>query len=303
MSEPLIAGVELGGTKAIGVLGRGGTIVERVSVPTTTPAEVFAMLRAKFDRWPRAAALGIASFGPIRLDPDAVDYGTMLATAKPNWPGAQVIAGLTAITDGPTALHTDVGAAALAEAACGAGAGLRDLAYVTIGTGIGVGVIAGGALVTGQLHPEAGHVRVRRLTGDGFAGVCPFHGDCLEGLASGPAIAARVGMPATTLQPDDPAWDYVADALAEGFAMLFATLSTRRIVVGGGVAMGQGAHLLPRVRELVVAKLGHYLDGVSDATIATMIVPAALGGDAGPIGALLLGERALAAARRTAAAI
>ena len=296
-AKPLLAGVELGGTKAIAVLGRGGAIVERSSVPTTDPATTLGTVSMILSAW-RAehgapAALGIASFGPVAVSPGAPDYGHILPTPKAGWTGADVVGGLKGATDGPVVIHTDVTAAALAERRFGAATGCDDLVYITIGTGIGGGVIANGAPVEGAMHPEIGHLPVRRRAGDGFAGACPVHGECLEGLASGPAIAARAGRPAEELTPDDPVWRAVADDLGEGLASLFLTLAPQRIVLGGGVGVGQ-PQLLPMIRDRVAAVLAGYLPFANRAALDALIVPAALGGDAGPIGALLLAERALA---------
>ena len=293
--SPVLAGVELGGTKLCLVVGRGREILDSERLPTGQPAETLAAAAAILARWherwqPRA--LGIASFGPVAVDPRSPDYGHLLATPKPGWAGTDVLGALSAGFDDRVALHTDVTAAALAEGRWGAARGLDDHLYVTVGTGIGMGLVVGGRPVMGLMHPEAGHFRVRRVTGDRFAGNCPFHGDCLEGLASGPAIKARTGRPADELAEDDPAWALVADALAEAFAGLFLTLATGRIVVGGGVGVGQ-PHLLPMVRERVVEKLGGYLPFVDQAQVAERIVPAALGGDAGPLGALVLAATAL----------
>ena len=292
---PVVAGVELGGTKAIAIVGRGQSIFDSVTVPTTTPAATLGAMAAQLtswaDRWhPRA--LGIASFGPIALRADCPDYGHMLATPKAGWAGADVVGWLAAAVAGPCALHTDVTAAALAEGEWGAAQGLSDYVYVTIGTGIGMGIIVNGAPVVGRLHPEAGHVRVRRLAGDAFQGVCPFHGDCLEGLASGPAIAARGGANPSALSPDDPAWAYVADAIAESFAGLILTLAPQAIVMGGGVGVGQG-HLLPRIRALVGEKLADYLPSLDAPALDGLIVPAGLDHKAGPLGALLVAQKAL----------
>lgn len=294
MDAPVVAGVELGGTKAIAVLGHGRTILDSLRVPTTTPGETLGALGERIAAWreewhPRA--LGIASFGPIAIRPGRSGYGRMLATPKPGWTGADILAPLSAALPGPCRLHTDVTAAALAEGRWGAAKGLTDYLYVTIGTGIGVGIVANGRPVAGEMHPEAGHLRVRRVAGDGFAGVCPFHGDCLEGLASGPAIAARCGAPAGSVPPDDPAWGLIADAIAEAFANLMLTLAPAAIIVGGGVGGGQ-AHILPLVRARVAAKLAGYLPFADEAALGRRIVGATLGDEAGPVGALLLAETA-----------
>ena len=287
---PILAGVELGGTKVRLVIGRGGEILASARLPTERPETTLPAAAAQLAAWRRTfqpVALGIASFGPIVVDRARADWGRMLTTPKPGWAGADIAGALGEGFDGRVALHTDVAAAALAERAWGAARGLDDVVYVTVGTGIGIGVIAGGVPLTGALHPEAGHLRVRRMAGDAFPGTCPFHGDCLEGLASGPAIAARAGRPADALAAGDPAWTFVADALAEAFAGLFLTLATARIVVGGGVGVGQ-PHLLPAIRNGVVTKLGGYLPAMGTAEIDERIVAAGLGADAGPLGALLL---------------
>ncbi len=292
---PIVAGVELGGTKAIAVVGYGRMILDKVQVPTTTPAETLGALGICLREWqarwnPRA--LGIASFGPVSIHTGRSDYGHMLPTPKAGWTGADLLGPLDGTIKGPCFLHTDVTAAALAEGRWGAAQQLSDFIYVTIGTGIGIGIIANGQPIAGQMHPEAGHLRVRRMVDDAFPGICPFHGDCLEGLASGPAIAARSGVDGADLTQDDPAWIPIADAIAEAFVSLFLTLAPQAIVVGGGVGTGQ-RHLLEKVRTGVAQKLGDYLPHVEETALARMIMPAALGGQAGPVGALMLAEMAL----------
>ena len=289
VAEKMVAGVELGGTKSIAVIGRGDAIVDRFRVPTTTPDETLGALARKLAEWRgehRLEAIGIASFGPI-----AVAEGRMLPTPKPHWAGADIVAPLAAGFD-RVAFHTDVTGAALGEGRHGAGVGLSDFLYVTVGTGVGMGIIVNGQPVTGIMHPEAGHIRVRRRAGDHFAGACPFHGDCLEGLVSGPAIAARAGKLAHLLTADDPAWRDVADALGEAFATLFLTLSPARIIVGGGVGLGQ-PQLLPMVRERAVAALAGYLGFVDERSIGERIVPAGLGDEAGPLGTLVMAQGVL----------
>ena len=295
--SPLVAGVELGGTKCIAVLARGHEIVERVRVPTTDdPAATLDGLSQRIADWNAAhpvAAIGIASFGPLVLDTARADYGRISTTPKPGWRGADVrghFAGRFAV---PIGFDTDVAGAALAEGRWGAATGCDVVVYLTIGTGIGGGVTIGGRPVHGLIHPEIGHLRVRRAPGDDFAGICPFHGDCLEGLASGPAIAARTGRDAAALPPGHPLWDRLAGELAELAALLLLTLSAERILIGGGV----GAHstfLLPRIRTRTAELLGNYLAGIDARALERIILPPALGDDAGPLGAVALALDALA---------
>lgn len=291
MSLP-VAGVELGGTKCICVLGTGpGDLRETVRLPTTTPGETMAAIEQVLAGW-RFAALGIASFGPVAIDRAAPGWGHITATTKPGWSGADVAPRLAARFGVPVGFETDVVGAGLAEAAWGAARGLADLAYVTVGTGVGVGLIAGGRPLSGLTHSELGHLRVRRLPGDAFGGVCAFHGDCVEGLASGPAIAARAGCPAPALAAHDPAWESVVDALAQLCHALVLTGVPRRIVFGGGVMVGM-PHLLPRIRTALATSLADYGDTALLGHLEDYLAPAALAGDAGPLGALLLGQAAI----------
>lgn len=290
MSLP-VAGVELGGTKCICVLGTGpGDLRETVRLPTTTPGATMAAIEEVLAGW-RFAALGIASFGPVAIDRAAPGWGHITATTKPGWSGADVAPRLAARFGVPVGFETDVVGAGLAEAKWGAARGLADLAYVTVGTGVGVGLIAGGRALAGLTHSELGHLRVRRLAGDDFAGACTFHGDCVEGLAAGPAIAARAGRPAPALAADDPAWESVVDALAQLAHALVLTGVPRRIIFGGGVMVGM-PHLLPRIRAALAASLAGYGDTGLLGDLADYLAPAALAGDAGPLGALLIGQAA-----------
>lgn len=292
---PFLAGVELGGTKAIVVLGRGEAIVERHRFPTTSPGETLSPIADLLRRWAaehRPQALGIASFGPLAIDPAAANYGEILPTTKRGWAGTNLFAELAGLIDGPTGLSTDVIAPALAEAEWGAAKGCSDHAYITVGTGIGVGIVAGGKPVIGKLHPEAGHIRVARVPGDGFAGMCAYHGDCLEGLASGPAIAARAGSQGERVGDDDPAWSFVIDALAQGCANLLLTLASERIVLGGGVIVSR-PWLVPAIERRMVELLGGYLPYVGEGSVLRIVE---LGADAGPRGALLLARNELAGA-------
>lgn len=291
-----LAGIELGGTKTVVVLGQPGAILERVEFPTTGPGETLEQAVRTIAGWQQAgpiAGLGVASFGPIRVNPAAPDHGTMLNTPKPGWAGARVAARLAEHTGLPLALDTDVNGAALAEFRVGAGQGCDSLVYYTIGTGLGGGVLVGGRPVHGALHPEIGHVRLRRAPGDTAAGHCPFHGDCAEGLLSGPALAARFGRHPGQVPPQDPAWAPVARDLAELLAMTMLTFSPQRIIVGGGVATRQ-PHLMAAAIARMPAILGGYLDDGSVEALQARIVAPQLGNDAGPSGALVLAEHAAA---------
>ena len=295
MSDPLIASVELGGTKCIATLASGpDAIEEQVRLPTMRPDETLAALEQVIDGWRGFAAIGVASFGPISIDRSAGDYGSITSTPKPGWANTDIARRLAARYDVPTGFHTDVVGAALAEARWGAGQGLGDLAYCTVGTGIGVGVIADGRAVDGLTHAELGHIQPPRVPGDDWTGSCPFHGACVEGLASGPALAARTGTKAEELPPEHPAWDTAADALAHLVATLVLTGVPRRIVFGGGVAVGQ-PFMLPRIRARARAILNGYVALAEVEDMDRFVVAAALGANAGPLGAVILGQQALAA--------
>jgi fructokinase len=292
---PLVAGVELGGTKCICILARGPDAIEdRVQLPTTRPEETLAGIEAVLERWRGFSALGIASFGPVSIDAHAHDYGHITSTPKPGWANQDVGQRLRKAAGVPTGFHTDVIGAALAEARWGAAKGLDDIAYVTVGTGIGVGLIAGGRPVDGLTHSELGHLRPVRFPGDDWIGSCPFHGACLEGLAAGPALKARTGVPGDQWAADDPAWDTVAHALGQLLHALVLTGVPRRIVMGGGVMVGTD-HLFPRVRAAMAKSLGGYVALPEVADAETFVVPPALGGNAGPLGAIVLGAQALEA--------
>ncbi len=290
-----LAGIELGGTKTVVVLGAQGRIDERIEFPTTTPTETLDRAIDAIQGWrddKPVDAVGIASFGPVRVSREAADHGFMLDTPKPGWSGAAVSGPVAAALGCPVAIDTDVNGAALAEHRFGAGRGCESLVYLTIGTGLGGGVLIAGEPAHGLLHPEIGHVRLRRAPGDDFAGTCAFHGDCVEGLIAGPALAARLGRHPSRAEEDDPVWELVTHDLAELLAMLVLTVSPQRIVVGGGVA-GKQPHLLPLAVSRVPGLLGGYLRDCTRERLAGMIVPPLLGDDAGPMGALVLAARAL----------
>lgn len=291
---PRYAGIELGGTKAIAVLAEGDVIVDRHSIATGGPIATLGALRAILDGWAESAplaGLGIASFGPIQLDPRDPKFGQILATPKPGWTGAPVAAMLGDGLDCPMAIDTDVNGAALAEYRWGTAMGCDSLCYLTIGTGLGGGLLIGGQSVHGAMHPEIGHIRLRRVADDLFPGNCPFHGDCIEGLVSGPALAARFGMDPATAFDTDPIWRHVAADIAELCCAILLATSARRILFGGSVALSR-TFILPWVREIVVAQLESYLPFVTAEAVEAIIQPAGLGTNAGPLGAIALAQAA-----------
>ncbi|MEN2786103.1 ROK family protein [Sphingomonas qilianensis] len=294
MTDGRYAGVELGGTKAIAVLAEGDRIVARQVIPTTTPGATLSELRAQLGDWHAAApltGLGIASFGPVQLDPAHPDFGHILPTPKRGWAGAAVAAMLTEALPCPWTIDTDVNGAALAEYRWGAGAGCDSLCYITIGTGLGGGLLIRGRPLHGAMHPELGHLRLRRVVGDEFTGACAFHGDCTEGLVSGPALRARFGMDPAAAPDTHPVWHHVAADIAELCAAILLTTSAQRILFGGSVALSR-AFLLSWVRAAVVDRLAGYLPFVDGATVVQFIQPAGLGTEAGPLGAIALAQAA-----------
>jgi fructokinase len=293
----MLGGVELGGTKVIVAVGSGPRhVVDVDRAPTTTPDETMAWVVDRLREGDREhgplAAIGIASFGPVDLRPGPT-LGRLLNTPKLAWIGAGVVDPIRAAFDHlPIGLGSDVEGAALAEGASGAARGLDHFVYVTVGTGVGMGVVVHGELVRGLLHPELGHVSVRRRPGDAFEGTCPFHGDCLEGMASGPAMAARWGQPAETLEGArrQKAMAMEAAYVADGLSTAVYAYAPERIVLGGGVGLTPG--LLPRVRRALRAELAGY-PGLPEVDSAKLVVTAGLRGLAGPVGALAFAARAL----------
>jgi fructokinase len=284
-----VAGVELGGTKCICTLGASpDEVLAQETVPTTTPKETLgAIERILADWWgsTRFAAIGIASFGPVDLDPGSPTYGYITTTTKPGWSGTDVARRLSRPFPVPMSFDTDVNAAALAEVRWGAGQGMRDFAYVTVGTGIGVGLIVNGSPTRGFAHSELGHIRVARAAGDDCRGACPYHGDCVEGLAAGSAIEARLGERSlANVAADDPLWDFVAHTLAQLCHMLVCSTGPQHIVIGGGV-MSRQPHLMARIEPLLVESLAGYMRLPEG---RPYVGPPGLGDKAGPLGPIAL---------------
>jgi fructokinase len=282
----MIAGIEMGGTKTVVAVGEpDGTILEENRHPTTDGPETFARAIEWLNQRGIPDAIGVAAFGPVSVNRKRADYGSMLATPKPGWAGFSITGVLgAAFPKTHIGIETDVNAAALAEAD-----GFDDLVYITIGTGVGGGLLSGGRLVHGALHPEFGHWFPRRAAGDAFAGVCPFHRDCLEGLASGPAIAKRWGMEAKDLPPDHPAWEIESDYLAQAVMNLLATVNPSRVVIGGGVSQSEGFHA--RVECKVRERANGYFPALDENV--PFVVPPKHGQQAGIRGALILATHVL----------
>lgn len=289
-AEPIWLAVETGGTKLLARLVQGARVMGELRRETSTAKVAIAELIA-FVGGARVAGAGIAAFGPVVVDPAAANFGEVLATPKPGWRGANLRAALAGALCVPVAVDTDVNCAARAEAAIGAGRGCASTAYVTVGTGVGAGLAmadgrGGWRTLTGAMHPEMGHVPVRRVAGDDLASHCPFHGDCVEGLAAGPAVRARIGDGDLAAHP--AAFAAVADYLGQFFATLVLAWSPHRIVAGGGVMRVPGLRAAAGGR--MVAALGGY--GVGAVALAPDFVVAPVLEHAGLEGALLLARGA-----------
>jgi fructokinase len=286
-----LGGVETGGSKWECAIGTGPEdLVATETIPTTSPGETIGRAVAFFEREGPVGAVGIGSFGPLDHDPDSPTWGHITTTPKPGWANADVGQEMRRRLGVPVAFDTDVNAAAVAEHRWGAARGLDTFCYITVGTGIGGGAMVNGELLHGLRHPEFGHLRLPHdLEADPFPGVCPYHGDCWEGLASGRALEARFDLPANELDGREEVWELEALYVALGLVSVISVLSPQRIVVGGGVGTAPG--LLPRVRRHVAALLNGYLsaDEVGDG-IDAFIVPPALGTRSGVLGAIALAE-------------
>jgi fructokinase len=284
MMETRVGLIEAGGTKfVLGIADADGVLCATSRVETTNPAETISKSLDWFRQQGSISAIGIASFGPLQLDQSKPDWGCITNTPKPGWSGADLVRPFVRALDCPVALDTDVNGAALAEYRWGAGQGQNSVLYVTVGTGIGGGAVIDGKPVHGFSHPEMGHIRVARHPEDHqFAGCCPFHGDCLEGLASGPAILARWGKSLSELPAGSAAHGIIAFYLAQLVVNAQAMFSPGRIVMGGGVM--QTTSLIDQVREQARTLSNGYFVGDP----ADVIVAPGLGTEAGLMGALAI---------------
>jgi fructokinase len=291
----MFGGIEAGGTKFICGIGNGPEDLQKAQFITSTPEATLSQAIRFFEERAgnRLEAVGIGSFGPVDLKRSSATYGYITTTPKPGWQNVDLAGSVQRALNVPVGFDTDVNGAILGESRWGAAQGLPDALYLTIGTGIGGGVMVNGQVAHGLLHPEMGHLRLPHdFTRDPFPGCCPYHGDCLEGMASGPAIQKRWGAPAAALPPDHPAWELEAHYLSLALVNLALTFSPCRILLGGGVM--QQPHLFEMIRAEFSSLLNGYvrhpdiLDHVDE-----YIQPPKLGNDAGILGALLLAESAL----------
>ncbi|MCB0045598.1 MAG: ROK family protein [Caldilineaceae bacterium] len=292
----LYGGIEAGGTKFVcAVAGGPGDVRDEIRFPTTTPQETIGQavdfFAAHHARTP-LAAMGIASFGPVDPNPSSPTWGYITTTPKPHWHNTDLVGPLAAALGVPVGFDTDVNGAALGEHRWGAGRGVDNLVYLTVGTGLGGGAVVNGKLLNGMMHPEMGHMRLPHdWEQDPYPGHCPYHGDCFEGLVCGPAIIERWQQDSRTLPPDHPAWKLEARYLALGLVNIITILSPQRIIMGGGI-MDQ-EQLLPMVRADVQTILNGYLQTPEILTeIDAYIVPPKLGSMAGVLGAIALAQDA-----------
>jgi fructokinase len=290
--EVLFGGVETGGTWCVCAVGRGPRELDRITrFRTGRPDETIDRIARFFREGDEPQAIGIGAFGPLELDRESPDWGTVTTTPKPGWRGAPLARRLRDRLELPVVIDTDVAAAGIAEHRWGAGQGVEHLCYLTVGTGIGGALLHNGHPHHGLVHPEPGHMRIPHDRGrDPFAGSCPRHGDCWEGLASGTAIAARWGHEGDELPSDHPGWALVADYLALGLAGIVFVASPQRIVAGGGVLDQPGLldAVRTRLRDLVA---GYLQTPLLKDDIESYLVAPGLGDDAGVLGALALAER------------
>ena len=286
---PLYAAIEAGGTKWRVAVGRSRELVADATIPTTDPdTTISACVRFVRESGLPIAGVGIASFGPLDLIPTSKSFGCITATPKPGWSNTNVLGMVQAGLGVPAVIDIDVGGAALGEWTWGAGRRQDSIVYVTVGTGFGGAHLQGGRTFHAHGHPEMGHIGVAREADDTFAGSCPFHGDCLEGLAAGPALLARWGRPGPELRNRREVWDLEARYLAQGMRTFMYMLAPERIILGGGVMQQPG--LLELVRSYLAEQLAGY--GNPPADLEDFLVAPELGQDAGLIGAIALARRA-----------
>lgn len=282
-----ICGIEAGGTKfIIGIGDESGTIIARESFPTTNPNETIALCTSFITKH-NPDVLGIASFGPIDLDKQSLTYGNITSTPKPGWANTPLISEIRKVFNGPIGFDTDVNGAALGESKWGKGKDVSSCLYLTIGTGIGGGYVENNQCLHGLLHPEMGHILLSQHPQDHFEGICPFHKNCFEGLASGPAIEARFNLKASSLDQNHIAWEIEAYYIAQALVNYILILSPKRILLGGGVMHQK--HLFPLIRKQVKELLKDYIQHPFILNLdESYITDPGLGDDSGLLGAFAL---------------
>lgn len=282
----LIGGIEAGGTKFVCAVGNdNGKIIDKINLPTKAPEETLQTVNHFFAKYP-IEALGVGSFGPVDLDVASDTYGTILNTPKTKWKHFDLLGALKVDYSVPVYLNTDVNVACLSEYLYGAGRDASSALYITVGTGIGAGFVQGGNIFQGKNHPEMGHIFIQQREDDRFEGICPYHGNCLEGLASGPAIEARYGVQGKMLQDKDDVWELEAHYLARALVNFILILSPERIIVGGGIM--KQTKLYPMIRKKVQEMVNDYAT-ITDAD--KLIVAPELDDEQGVKGAMALALR------------
>jgi len=296
MMTKKLAAIEAGGTKFMCTIGdSSGEIFLQVRIPTTTPEETIKKCVEFFhNSHEEIEAFGIASFGPIDLDKKSPTWGYITTTPKPGWQNADLVGGFKSEFDVPFGFDTDVNGAALGEYKWGAAQGLDSIIYLTIGTGVGGGLLSNGTLAHGMLHPEMGHIILPLHEADieqEYFGSCPFHKGCLEGLVCGPAIEKRYGQPSHELDEDHKAWDLISEYVAQALHNFVCIASPQKIIVGGGVT--ERSAVLPLVRTKLTKSLNGYVKTNTIENMEEYVVVPGLGNQSGSKGALALAERAL----------
>lgn len=288
----LIGALEAGGTKMVCALGNeNGTILEQVSIPTTTPEETVEQI-VRYFKDKDIEALGVAAFGPVDVKPQSPTYGRILDTPKLAWRHFDLLGALKKELDVPMGLDTDVNGSCLGEMTYGCAKGLDSAIYITIGTGVGVGVCAGGKLLHGMLHPEGGHILLARHPEDPEGGICPYHPNCLEGFASGPSIERRWGKKAVELVDRPEVWELESYYIAQALVNYIMILSPQKIILGGGVMHQE--QLFPLIRKKTADYLNGYIKTKEIENLDTYIVPPSLNDNQGVLGCLKLAHKALA---------
>ncbi len=281
-----IAAIEAGGTKFVcAIVNDKGEVLERITIPTTTPAETMSKV-INFFKLKEFSVIGLGCFGPIDLNKQSKTYGYITSTPKVAWQNYNILGTLQEAFDVKIGLDTDVNGAALGEYTFGSAKRVDSCLYITVGTGIGAGAVINGKMLNGLMHPEMGHIKIKRHQDDDFEGMCPFHHDCLEGLAAGPAIEARVGKKANQLPTNHPIWNLESYYLAQALMNYILVLSPEKIILGGGVMHQE--HLYAMIRKQLAKQLNSYIiNDILDTE--DYITKPQLGNDVGIIGCAMIG--------------